>query len=64
MTYHDYITGKDLYVNGVSFAALIQAAMRTADYDNSTKLRLVFPEIYEDLYSRYHAPSGILSGDK
>ena len=37
--------------------------MRQADSDNITKLRHAFPEVYEELDKRYHAPGGRLPDD-
>lgn len=64
MSYHDYLKGRELLLNDPPFYALIQAAMRKADTDNLEKLRAAFPEIWEELNMRYHAPGGILPGEE
>lgn len=64
MSYHDYLKGRELLLDDPPFCALIQAAMRKADTDNLEKLQAAFPEIWEELYARYHAPKGILPGDE
>jgi hypothetical protein len=40
------------------------AAMRQADSDNIVRLRVAFPEVYDELHKRYGAPGGILPTDK
>ena len=45
------------------FEALIMAAMRKADTYNTERLKLMWPEIWEDLQARYNAPGGLLPGD-
>lgn len=47
-----------------SYYALIMAAMRMADTDNTAKLEQVFPQVADELRRRYHAPGGLLPGDK
>jgi len=39
------------------------AAMRQADSDNMSKLRLMWPELYDEMLQRYNAPGGILVED-
>ncbi len=55
----DYITSANLQQAG-SFYALLMAAMRRADTDNSAKLKSAFPDVWEELEARYHAPGGFL----
>lgn len=64
MSYHDYIKGIELLLDDPPFYALIQAAMRKADTDNLEKLKKAFPEIWEELEARYHAPGGMLTEDE
>ncbi len=61
MSYHEYVYSKDLRF--VSFYALIMAAMRQADAINAAKLRAAWPEVWDELYDRYHAPGGRLVDD-
>jgi hypothetical protein len=63
MSHHDYIESKDIDVLDCSFYAIIMAAMRKADEENLEKLKADFPETWDELYRRYHAPGGILSED-
>ncbi len=56
MSYHDYVKGRELTLDDPPFYALIQAAMRKADTGNLEKLQAAFPEIWEELNARYHAP--------
>lgn len=46
---------------GLSFRAMIMAAMRKADSNNLTKLQEAFPDILEELRARYNAPGGALN---
>lgn len=46
------------------FDALIMAAIHRADSNNALRLRAAFPDIYRELMLRYHAPSGIIDGDR
>jgi hypothetical protein len=36
------------------------AAMRKADTDNLIKLKMAFPEVYDELSKRFYAPRGVL----
>lgn len=62
MAHWDYEQSRAL-AEDTSFDALIMAAMRKADSINSTKLRVAFPDTYDELSARYHAPGGRLEGD-
>lgn len=61
MTIHDYMQSKEIGYNNPSFAALIMAAIRKADSTNIEKLKIAFPEIYDELQKRYNAPGGGLN---
>lgn len=63
MSYHEYIQGKEIFSHDYPFYSLIQAAMRQADTDNSDRLRMAFPKVYEEVVQRYNAPGGLLEGD-
>ena len=63
MSLYDYRVSQAISAEDPSFAALIMAAFRKADTDNSMKLRKAFPEILEELKARYKAPGGLLPGD-
>lgn len=45
------------------FYALVMAAMRKADSTNLPRLIAAFPDVWADLYARYHAPLGLLETD-
>ena len=64
MSYHDYTESRRIDAEGYPFYALIMAAMRQADSINSSKLRLVFPEIHSELQTRYDAPGGFIAGEE
>lgn len=61
MSLHEYERGR--IASSEPFYALIQAAMRTADSWNLAKLRTEWPEVWDELHARYHAPGGLLPGD-
>lgn len=65
MSYYDYSVGKQIVLQygDDEFYGIVQAAMRLADDDNLAKLKHAFPEAWADLYSRYHAPGGLLPGE-
>lgn len=64
MGLHEYFFSQGIELSGSPFGAIIMAAMRKADTDNLTKLKLMWPEIWEELDKRYHVPGGILPKDK
>ena len=63
MSLYDYRESLELGKRDIGFYALIMAAMRRADTNNTAKLQLCWPEIWDELYRRYHAPAGILPGE-
>lgn len=63
MSYHEYKMGQIISSEDYPFYALIQAAMRQADTDNTEKLRIAFPQVHEELTKRYNAPRGLLEGE-
>lgn len=60
MSLYDYQRSQHIEAQGEPFYALIMAAMRQADSHNIEKLREAFPEVWEELYQRYHASGGLL----
>jgi hypothetical protein len=63
MSLHEYLASQEIAAEDYPFYALIMAAMRQADTDNTEKLRYIFPRVWEELESRYHAPGGRLEGE-
>lgn len=63
MSHYDYIMGRKISESDPPFAALVMAAMRKADDWNLKKLTGCWPEIWEELKARYHAPGGYLEGE-
>jgi hypothetical protein len=64
MSLYSYLESKGISEQGHDFDALIMAAMRKADDVNVELLKAAYPEIWEELFARYYADGGILSGDK
>jgi hypothetical protein len=64
MSLYDYEQSRKLGATGQPFYALIMAAMRQADTDNLTRLRIGFPEVYGELEARYSSPGGMLPGER
>jgi hypothetical protein len=60
MSQYDYERAKALDYAAEPFAALIMAAFRRADTDNSARLEAAFPEIVTEQKRRYCAPGGVL----
>lgn len=63
MSLFDYNISKRISAEDYPFYALIMAAMRQADTDNVVLLKHAWPDVWDDLYKRYHAPEGRLYGD-
>ena len=53
----DYERSKELQLH--PFYALLMAAMRKADTDNLRKLQRSFPEVWQELQTRYNSPGGL-----
>jgi len=58
VSYHEYKASQKLEMEDVPFYAIIMAAMRRADDNNLDKLKQAWPEIWDELFARYHAPGG------
>lgn len=63
MSLYSYNLSRELVKEDPSFSALIMAAMWKADTDNSAKLRLAFPEIWDELEERYWTPGGLVKSE-
>jgi hypothetical protein len=63
MGLHEYVISQKLEAQDPPFYALIMSAMRKADPYNTDRLRQAFPETYQELLRRHHAPGGILPED-
>lgn len=65
MSLYDYKVGQKIVCQygDDEFYGLIQACMRVADTDNLHLLRQAFPQVWDDLQARYHAPGGLLPGE-
>lgn len=63
MSLYDYNISKELGTQDVPFYALVMAAMRKADNDNERLLRQAWPDVWDELFARYHAPGGLLEGE-
>ena len=64
MSLYDYQWSTTREMLGAPFYGLIMAAMRGADTPNTEKLRAAWPEVWDELYARYHAPGGLLDGEE
>ena len=63
MSIYDYDRSRAISACNEPFYALVMAAMRQADTDNARRLRDAFPEAWDELSRRYHAPGGLLPGE-
>lgn len=63
MSLYDYRISRELSVGAPPFAALIMAALRKADTENTVKLWNAWPEICAEMQARYDAPGGVLPSD-
>jgi hypothetical protein len=64
VSYYDYAVSRVIAAQDFPVASLIMAAMRKTDTANSAKLRRAFPEVWDELLARYHAPGGRLEGEE
>jgi len=62
MSLYDYEASREISYE-IPFYALIMAAIRNADTDNTEKLKREWPEVYNEFFQRYNAPGGILATD-
>ena len=62
--FHAYLVSQELAAKDHPFYALIMAAMRKADTDNTAKLKAAWPEVWKELMLRYHAPGGALTSNE
>ncbi|KKN37826.1 hypothetical protein LCGC14_0759700 [marine sediment metagenome] len=63
MSLFDYRVSMDLAAKDLPFYALIMTAMAQADTPNLERLQSAWPEVWEEMKARYHAPGGQLEGD-
>lgn len=68
MSHLDYVIGLDIsagksHVVDPPFSSIIMAAFRKADSDNIERLKLAFPEIWQEFWARYNSPGGYLGGE-
>jgi hypothetical protein len=63
MSNYDYQVSRQLLKDDPPFYALIMAAMRKADDSNLLQLRLLWPQVHQELTARYNAAGGILPGE-
>jgi hypothetical protein len=63
MSYHEYVTSRDIAAHDYPFYALIMAAMRKADSVNVMTLKYAFPETWNELMQRYNTFDGVLAGE-
>ena len=63
---HEYLESRTISASRPepSFYALIMAAMRGAGTENALRLRMAYPEVWEELKARYNAPGGKLDTDR
>lgn len=64
MSHYDYARSQELARDENSFASLIMAAMRRADSTNLEALKMSFPEIWDELQTRYNTPGGRVAGER
>jgi len=60
---YDYRASLSVSMADPPFYALVMAAMRGADTTNAARLRMAFPDTWDELQARYNAPGGLLVGD-
>ena len=63
LNYYEYRESQVIAQRDYSFYALIAAAMRQADNENTALLSGAFPQVHTDLKARYNAPGGRLPNE-
>ncbi len=63
MSLKDYRKSLVIGYGDYPFYSLIMAAMRQADGNNVEKLKVAFPEVWDELFERYYSPEGRLETD-
>lgn len=63
MSLYDYRESLEISKADPGFYSLIMAAMRKADDVNAELLKVAYPEVWEELFTRYYADGGILPED-
>lgn len=63
MSLHSYMIGRQIVAADPPFSAIIMAAMRKADTDNSIKLAFAFPDLWEEVQHRYWSAGALLPGE-
>ena len=64
MSLYDYRRSIELAKNDEPFYALIMAALRRADTENVEMLKSCWPDVWEELQSRYNAPGGFINNEE
>jgi len=57
----EYRQSLELSRDDPSIYALLMAAMRKADTNNTYKLKAMWPELYAEMQQRYNAPGGCIN---
>jgi hypothetical protein len=60
MSLYDYKMSIKIDAEDYPFYALLMALMRKADDGNAAKLRLMFSDVWRELFTRYNSPGGYL----
>ena len=63
MSLYDYKESQEIAAHDYGFFALIMAAMRKADTNNSMALKQAFPLTFAELQEHYNAPEGVIESD-
>jgi hypothetical protein len=64
VSYHEWRAAQELLRLDPPFYALIMAAIHRADTLNTEKLRAAWPDVWAETFARYHAPGGLLDGER
>ena len=54
MSHYDYKKACELFFEDIPFYAIIMAAFMKGDRTNLAKLKIAFPDVFEELNERYH----------
>ena len=61
---HEYQAAEKLYNQGFGFNVMVMALVMKADPNNLAKLRLVYPDLVDEVLRRRNMPGGALDADE
>lgn len=63
MSQHSYRVSRSILADDPPFSALIMAAIAKADTFNSYRLKMAFPDLWQEMHIRYWSPGQLMPGE-